>query len=155
MKQKRNKTGSRKWKGAPPKGNACSSDGERHTPTQHELYVSSLARRDNCVTTTAAVGQRRAEGTASNEQNVRTYLDGVRVQRAGVVSPNVVLVASSTENAPANQANPEVVSCLALLQIRGHAPGGREIVTFLGRGKCTRANFRPKSERVADNFERG
>ncbi len=78
------------------------------------------------MTNSAIVGERPATGSTTERTHGHTYLDGVRVQRAGVVSPDVVLVASSAEDAPTNQANPEVVGCPALLRICGHAPGERK-----------------------------
>lgn len=47
-------------------------------------------------------GQHRQVAEPNTSGTYDTYLDGIRVQRAVVVSPNVILVASSAEDAPAN-----------------------------------------------------
>lgn len=120
MQEDKNKT-------AHPRETTLAALAERGTrlPSSNRMLRSFCSRGD-FVTNSAIVGERPATGSTTERTHGHTYLDGVRVQRAGVVSPNVVLVASSAEDAPTNQANPEVVGCLALLRICGHAPGERK-----------------------------
>lgn len=66
--------------------------------------------------------------TQEHSSRHHTYFDGVRVQGAGVVSSNVILVARPAENATANQADPEVVGSPALLFVC-RASGPRAIAS--------------------------